>query len=514
MELREINSRMVNYTFETRISGFLNRSVDKFGNNSSSNGNFTATTTTASPSSQSSNKVTGTSKIYEWIDIFLLTAFCTVFIVGVIGNSLVCYFFRSGRKKVARMGRLIFYLAITDLLASIVNPSLYAYWQITSRKKWHFGMIGCKVFPVLANCSITISLGIILLITIERCLVICRPFHPHMKDACINVSLLAIVLLSLACEIPLMIFSIIKPDGTCGVPNLLIDGFFFPSISIYIARDFIFLVTFITTALLIYLELYNKEHVKTLKQQKDLRKNRKIIKLLIILATVFTVLVFPREILHITYMMSWKFGTGIPYSETLRNINAAFKVLHMCNSACNIFIYAGLHSKFQRQLFRLIFTCCGKEYNRKESVSSEYPSTPDTNQRYFQNTNNTFLAISESTRCFAQYHPNNNIEHEYVCAENMPFPNIQPIFLSKSAHKELNTQDTQKHYLDLRQEQKQSPCFYNKKEDSQHLNGVQDSYAKYEKQTLLCKSDFGDFNSPLLKQFMEVEIHMIPETDI
>lgn len=345
--------------------------------------------------------ISNANRKYDWMDIFLLTAFSTVFIVGVIGNLLVCHFFRcTTTKQKTGTGRLIFYLAITDLLASIINPALYAYWQITNRRAWHFGIVGCKILPMLAKCSITISQGIILLITIERCIVISRPFQPHRyKGLYIHLALASIVCLSVACEIPLMVYSKISPGSTCGVQNLLVDWFFYPSIVVYTSRDIIFLVTFVTTTLLIYKELYNKEHLNTLKQQKDFAKNRKIVKLLIIIATVFTVLVFPREVLHIVYMMSWKFGEGIPFSDTLRNLNALLKVLHMCNSACNVFIYAGLHGKFQHKLLSLIYKLFGKEYTRSLSSSE---SQEDQQKRYFNNTTNhhaTVIRTSASTPC-------------------------------------------------------------------------------------------------------------------
>ena len=119
---------------------------------------------------------------FEWIDIMLIVSFILVFVIGISGNSLVCYFFNNNQNRLRGMAKMIYYLAVVDLLASIINPALYLYWQVTFNRKWHFGYFGCKVLPMLAKCPITISCGIILLITIDRCLVISRPFHPQLND--------------------------------------------------------------------------------------------------------------------------------------------------------------------------------------------------------------------------------------------------------------------------------------------------------------------------------------------
>ena len=142
------------------------------------------------------------------------------------------------------MAKLIYHLAVVDLLASIINPVLYLYWQVTFNRKWHFGYIGCKIIPALAKCCITISFGIILLITIERCVVICRPFQSKIKDKHINIAVIGIVIYAVLCETPQIIHSQIHPRFTCLVPNLRVNSFFYPSIIIYIVRDLFFLATF------------------------------------------------------------------------------------------------------------------------------------------------------------------------------------------------------------------------------------------------------------------------------
>eukprot|EP00111_Clytia_hemisphaerica_P001873 TCONS_00005262-protein len=315
---------------------------------------------------------TAIERQFDWVDSMLVVSFILIFIVGVTGNALVCYFFRRNPRSLHGMARLIFYLAMVDLLASIINPSLYLYWQLTFNRSWHFGRIGCKVLPVVAKCTITISFGVIWLITIERCLVICKPVKVHLKDQHLQLFILVIILYSILCETPSIVYNEVHPKYSCTVIDLRVDWFFYPTVIIYLQRDLIFVVTFGVTVTLIYGVLYHRSSMRTLKEQKLNRKNKNIMKMLIILALVFIILVFPREILHLAYMISWKVGEGIPHSQTTRNLNAFFKILHMCNSIANVFIYAGLLGRFRQQLFRFLNSLVGRHQQKLQISGKDY----------------------------------------------------------------------------------------------------------------------------------------------
>lgn len=111
---------------------------------------------------------------------FKVTAFVAIFFLGVLGNLLVIYVFRSKQNdessKTSPMELLIIYLAWVDLIASVVNPPLYIYWILTYSKEWVFGHVLCKVIPSITALSVTMSLGLIVLITIERCHFMRHPF--------------------------------------------------------------------------------------------------------------------------------------------------------------------------------------------------------------------------------------------------------------------------------------------------------------------------------------------------
>ena len=99
-----------------------------------------------------------------------------------------------------------------------------------------------------------------------------------------------------------------------------------------VTKGLLFLATFLTTVVCIYKELYDNEMMmRSLKSQTRTEHNKTVLIMLATIAVVFIILVFPRDILHIIYIISWMDNDGIPFTHLLRNINATFKILHMFN---------------------------------------------------------------------------------------------------------------------------------------------------------------------------------------
>lgn len=330
---------------------------------------------------------------FDWRDIIIIIALCIILVIGVLGNCLVCLLFRTSRKtKLGTMESLIFLLAIVDLIASIINPSLYIYWQVTFNKKWHFGVVACKILPTIAKATVSVSLGIILIITVDRCVIIVRPFHPQPRKSVIYISVLLIVVISLIKELPNIVYLKDVPGVTCVVPDASNPKFVYPLVIMNILRDLVFLTVFVITSFLIYNELYNKEHLAALKAQKDIKKTKEVVVMLITMAVVFIILVFPRDILHTAYAISWLSPPGIPYTKFVRDINAILKILHMCNSVCNVFIYAGLHGRFRRELIYFVKKLfCRVAERRKMTLYSETSASYDDQYSAYSNKNINYV---------------------------------------------------------------------------------------------------------------------------
>lgn len=297
-------------------------------------------------------------------EILLIFVLSVVFIIGTTGNLLICYIFKFKNNRVCLtiMERLILYLAITDFFASFVNPIMFAYWTVTRHSAWHFGELLCKVLPSLTRITVSLSIGIILVITIDRCHVICNPFHRQYTKLQINLLIAFTVLLSIGFDLPHIIHHRIGPSETCIVQSTRDTKFAYPAVALLIFRDFLFILTFSVTVSLIYKQLYNAKHKRALKEQNHYIKSKRIVFMLLVMAVLFIVMVFPRDLFQLVFLITWLRPPGITFNKTLMEINSFLKVLHMCNSLCNIFVYARLHDKFRRRLLRLT-----KKFLRKQS---------------------------------------------------------------------------------------------------------------------------------------------------
>ena len=139
-------------------------------------------------------------------DIVFIVLFSFIFIIGVVGNSLVIYAFKRKARALSSMELVIMYLALTDLIATIFNPLLYIYWHATGFTEWHFDAFSCTLFPSVITVSVTMSLGLIQLITVERCRVLVNPMvNKLFTKKRIHGMVAVVLLLSILNEFPYII---------------------------------------------------------------------------------------------------------------------------------------------------------------------------------------------------------------------------------------------------------------------------------------------------------------------
>ena len=129
---------------------------------------------------------------------FVIVGFVLISLFGILGNSFTIYVFKPRRRqtRLKQMNLLIFYLAIIDIISSILNPTLFLYWEFTNHSRWDFGTFLCTALPSFRQISIVVSLGMILLITMERALIITNFQRVHLTCRKINVFVFFIILSS------------------------------------------------------------------------------------------------------------------------------------------------------------------------------------------------------------------------------------------------------------------------------------------------------------------------------
>ena len=294
---------------------------------------------------------TDVANSYNSEDYILIAMYSSIFLIGVIGNGIVCYIFeRKYKRELNTVETMIYYLAVSDMIGSIINPVLFIYWQTTFYEQWHFGQFGCKLLPSMARLTTDISACVIVIINIDRWHVICRPYKEHFSKKMLRMALFVCFVMSVISEIPSFVYQEVSKNSTCQVQEAKEPRYAYPRIVSHVIKDLLFIIVFIIGNYCIYKELYKKNQ-KDLQTKPSVRRKRKTFIVLATVSIVFMSLVFPRDILHIIYTISWLSPPGIKQTKAVLNCNSYFKTLHMCNSIYNIFIYARLHTQFKRRLF-------------------------------------------------------------------------------------------------------------------------------------------------------------------
>eukprot|EP00794_Sanderia_malayensis_P010986 gene10986-12149_t len=325
------------------ISSSSNYSFTRVDNSSCSNSTFCETF-----------RENSTTKIsLSLSDKLGISAFSFIFVVGIFGNSFVCYTFGyKCRRRRTVTETLILYLAIADLIASFFNPLLYIYWIATGFRQWHFGIIGCKILPPIAPISTTISAAIIILICIDRYRSIVTPFKTRLSITQINIFAIMLVATSVLSYTFYLVKLDVIPGMTCLSPDIADKGYTIPLISFTLVFDIVYMAIFVPSYIRIFYQLRANDATTAITTDGNSRRKgtRRVLRTLFTVGVVFALLVFPRDIAQLVYAFSWMFPPGLPRSNALVTLNYWLKILHVSNSCANVFIYSHLHDNFKREM--------------------------------------------------------------------------------------------------------------------------------------------------------------------
>uniref|UniRef100_A0A1B0CY22 G-protein coupled receptors family 1 profile domain-containing protein n=1 Tax=Lutzomyia longipalpis TaxID=7200 RepID=A0A1B0CY22_LUTLO len=113
------------------------------------------------------------------------TTFCIlyfmIFVLGVVGNVLVCFVVFRNRAMQTVTNLFITNLALSDILLCFLAVPFTPMYTFT--RGWVFGTILCHLVPYAQGCSVYISTLTLTSIAIDRFFVIIYPFHPRMRLA-------------------------------------------------------------------------------------------------------------------------------------------------------------------------------------------------------------------------------------------------------------------------------------------------------------------------------------------
>ncbi|XP_015226798.1 PREDICTED: C-X-C chemokine receptor type 2-like [Cyprinodon variegatus] len=100
----------------------------------------------------------------------LMVVYMIVFVIGLVGNSVVVYVVCSMSKGRTSTDIYLMHLALADLLFSITLP----FWAVDSHHGWIFGNIPCKLFSGFKEASVYSGVFLLACISVDRYIAIVK----------------------------------------------------------------------------------------------------------------------------------------------------------------------------------------------------------------------------------------------------------------------------------------------------------------------------------------------------
>ncbi|XP_029673370.1 orexin receptor type 2-like [Formica exsecta] len=323
-------------------------------------------------------------KFTDWV---LIAMHSIVFVVGLIGNALVCMAVYRNHTMRTVTNYFIVNLAVADLLVLLICLPPSVLWDVT--ETWFLGLKLCKAVPYLQTVSVSVSVLTLTFISIDRWYAICFPLRFKSTTSRAKTSIIVIWLIALLFDIPELLVLHIIPSNS-RVQTILFTQCVWSWSQESQATFTIVKLIFLYTVPLLFMSMTYWQIVRVLwrsdipghnlstrichsteiplsrsgNPEGQLRSRRKAAKMLVAIVITFAICFFPVHLLSIL-----RCTMALPSNQWTIAFSLIAHWLCYFNSAVNPVIYNFMSGKFRKEFkrnFRRFHnkTCIHKrEYN-------------------------------------------------------------------------------------------------------------------------------------------------------
>ena len=295
-----------------------------------------------------------------------------VFVVGIFGNSMVCYIITKQKRR-KRIHILILNLAVSDLFVLLIYLPLQLI-LFENNMQWKFGYGFCKITYSLIPISFFSSIGTLVAITRERYVAVISPmnFNLSLKT---RWSLMLIWSVSVLLTVPLMYASGLK-NGYCmeaNWPNTDIENAYW--IMVFCVQFALPVCMISVTYIIIFMHL-NINSLPTEKigyYSRRLRIRRRqhnhMTIMTIVLVFVYVICMLPQ---HVVFFWN-TYGNlqTVPYSLYVFLLS---NLMAITNSSLNPVVYGTLNKEMKRGIKRVLH-CNARNDNEYEGTTTSRKTT-------------------------------------------------------------------------------------------------------------------------------------------
>ena len=286
--------------------------------------------------------------------VIKLLLYSIIFLISVVGNSLVCMVIARRRRMRTVTNYFILNLAIADLTVTCICIPFDIPVQENSYK-WPYGAFMCKILYPLQTMSMFASIFTLTAVSLNRFWAIIYPLKRQMTKSHAVVAIISLWVISGLLTIPYtMVLHLDENSGQCDEvwPEPAARKAYTASLFVF---QYMFPLTVITIA---YVKIGQELRRCTGEEKTNAalrgtyqKESSKVVRMLIVVTLLFAVCVLPNNI-----MWMWlDFGRGNDYPH-FWNVVAVTNIVLFANNAANPVAYTICHENF-REEFKLFITC-------------------------------------------------------------------------------------------------------------------------------------------------------------
>jgi len=284
-------------------------------------------------------------------DTVLVVFYGLIFILGIIGNSLIFVFFGFRMKGLATYRLFLIHLAIADCTCSVVTPIVYMYETVSPR--WQLGTASCKILQVIPSVSITVSGWILCGIAYERYRAIIHPLKRRLSSRAIHAYCGLLWLLASIVFTP-HILKLGMRGGNCRLT-------FENAQEALVTTIFHFSVQNLLPLLAMFYFFYHMYRASR-------SHNRLPVQTLLMTVVAFAICSIPQALFYLTVLSIHLYYTDYDNPRLYVKIYTWLLVMLYSNCVVNCVIYAGKFEQFRNFITRLLFLAGGRRHKKQESI--------------------------------------------------------------------------------------------------------------------------------------------------
>ena len=291
----------------------------------------------------------------RWFKIILCILYSIIFILGVMGNAIVCFVIHQRKKLKTVTNLFILNLAISDLIFAGSIPLELP--LIIDDYKWPYIPFFCKLYNPVQTTALSVSIFSLTAVSMIRYRAIIHPLKKQISRGYTKYMLFAIWTFSSLLVIPHIVT--LKMKGSACEEE-------WPHLTHRKIYTTLLFACFFVVPLIIVVSAYTTI-VRELKKKRDYhntalndvrnKETKKVVSLLIKITIVFALCNLPAQL-----MWLWlDFGNAdeiFPYFWDLLDF---LNVFIFANSACNPLLYYIFHDRFRQEVNLYLKKYCKKK---------------------------------------------------------------------------------------------------------------------------------------------------------